>query len=92
MAVVDVDDAGELGGEEFADGLDLLEKGGVEGVAAFAEEQEDGEGLALVAAGHGGDGGVGQPLGIVADVAVEGLAVGQVDWAFSKRGATTLAR
>jgi len=50
VAVVDVDDSGELGGEELADGLDLLEELRREGGAVVAEEHEDGEALAVVPA------------------------------------------
>ena len=50
VAVVDVDDAGELCGEELADGLDLLEERAGEGGALVAEEHEDGQALVAVGA------------------------------------------
>jgi len=60
--VVDVDDSGELGGEELADGLDLLEELRREGGAVVAEEHEDGEALAVVPAREADDVGVLEPV------------------------------
>src|SRR5438128_2172142 len=76
MAVVDVDDAGELPAEEAGDYAKGWGEGVREGVAAVAEEADDGEAFGLEGRaggvrGEGDDAGIGEPVGVLAEELVQ---------------------
>lgn len=76
--MVGVDDAGELASEEVADDAEHGELAGGEGGFAIAEECDDGKTLVVVATGEGEEGGVFDPVGVVAEL-LDQVSVGGED-------------
>src|SRR3954468_18825075 len=77
VAVVDVDDAGELAAEDLGDDLEGGDDGVGEGAAPVAEQDHRAQALAIVVAREDDDARVAQPVGVLGEEALELLAAAQ---------------